>query len=164
MLNIIEKIISAAYYFACICCVVMLLLTFEQVVARYFFSASSTAFQELEWHLFGIVFLLSSAYALKNDTHVRVDIFYSKFSDKTKCLVNTLYLACFLIPATTLIIYHGYQYTLEAYSIGEVSPNPGGLGARWVIKALIPLSFILLALQAFAELIKLRQSWNSNES
>jgi TRAP-type mannitol/chloroaromatic compound transport system permease small subunit len=53
---------------------------FVDVVLRYAFNNSSIALQELEWHLFSAMFLLSIAYGLQNDTHVRVDVFYLNFS------------------------------------------------------------------------------------
>jgi len=89
-----------------ICMFIMALMiidVFFNVVARYFFSYGNVAFQELEWHFFAVIFLLGMSYALKEDAHVRVDIFYAKFSERQKALVNMLGTVFFVIPFALLV-------------------------------------------------------------
>jgi TRAP-type mannitol/chloroaromatic compound transport system permease small subunit len=78
---------------------------FIDVVLRYAFNNSSIALQELEWHLFSAMFLLSIAYGLQNDIHVRVDVFYLNFSPKTQALINIIGSAVFILPISLLITY-----------------------------------------------------------
>jgi TRAP-type mannitol/chloroaromatic compound transport system permease small subunit len=163
------------------------LVTVSQVIARYVFNASSVGMQELEWHLFGAVFLLAGAYTLKEEGHVRVDVFYARMSLKAQALVNIAGLLFFLLPTCAIVIYFGYSFTVQSWAftnprpddyysadwgilhsvlaplegllrrtilIGEISPDPGGLEARWLAKALIPLGFFFLALQGLSGLIK----------
>lgn len=126
----------------------MLLNVFYDSIMRYFFSSGSIALQEMEWHLFAMVFLFGIAYALKNDGHVRVDIFYDRFSPRWKAIVNIGGTVLLLLPLSVLIIEGSVWYVQEAISTGEVSGDPGGLPYRWLIKLVIPASFVFLIVSA----------------
>ncbi len=117
------------------------------VFTRYLLKNSLVAVQELEWHLFALIFLLGAAYSLKHDQHVRVDVFYSRFSARKKAWVNLIGSVLFLIPFCIIVIVSSQYFVVSAFHIGETSPDPGGLPARWVLKAAIPLGFVLLLLQ-----------------
>lgn len=121
------------------------------VVLRYAFSWSSSANQELEWHLFATLFLLGSAYALKHDKHVRVDVFYSRFSENKKTWVNLIGTFVFLIPFCLVVIQTSIPFVIDAWKIAESSPEPGGLPHRFIIKSTIPLGATLLLIQAISE-------------
>lgn len=127
----------------------MLLVCFD-VAARYFFQTTAAWVMELEWHLFALVFLLGAGYAFKHDRHVRVDLFYDRFSERDKAWVNLFGAILFLIPWCVLMIYVSYYYALGSYQIGEGSPNPGGLPYRFIIKGAITVGMVLLLLQAWA--------------
>lgn len=131
----------------------MILVCFD-VTVRYIFSDTAAWIMELEWHLFALIFLLGAGYALKHDKHVRVDLFYSKFSKKDKALTNLIGTLIFLIPWCIVIIIFSFQYGLEAYFDNESSPDPGGLPARYIIKFAISIGGFLLLLQAIALLIE----------
>ncbi len=105
---------------------------------------------ELEWHLFGLIFLLGAGYAFRHDRHVRVDLFYAKFSAKDKALVNLFGGLILLIPWTAILIYVSFEYATIA--IGEGSPDPGGLPARYIIKFAITAGMVLLFLQGLASI------------
>lgn len=128
----------------------LMILVCCDVAARYFFQTTSAWVMELEWHLFALVFLLGAGYAFKHDRHVRVDLFYDRFSARDKAWVNLLGALFFLMPWCLLMIYVSFYYALGSYQIGEGSPNPGGLPYRFVIKGTITLGMILLFLQAWA--------------
>ena len=130
----------------------MLLVCFD-VVVRYLFNETQAWIMELEWHLFGLIFLLGAGYAFRHDRHVRVDLFYAKFSPKDKALVNLIGGILFLIPWTAILIYVSFEYAGIAYKIGEGSPDPGGLPARYIIKYAITLGMVLLFLQGLASII-----------
>ena len=127
---------------------VMLVNVFYDSIMRYFFNTGSIAMQEMEWHLFSIVFLFGMAFTLKEDGHVRVDILYDQFSPRWKAIVNIGGALLFLIPLSVLIAEGSYWYVHEAYTSGEISGDPGGLGMRWLIKSVIPASFIFLIVSA----------------
>ena len=126
----------------------MLLNVFYDSIMRYFFSKGSIALQEMEWHLFAMVFLFGIAYALKNDGHVRVDVFYDRFSPRWKAIVNIGGTILLLLPLSVLVIEGSVWYVQEAISTGEVSGDPGGLPYRWLIKLVIPASFVFLLVSA----------------
>ena len=130
----------------------MLLVCFD-VVVRYLFNETQAWIMELEWHLFGLIFLLGAGYAFRHDRHVRVDLFYAKFSAKDKALVNLIGGLIFLIPWTAILVYVSFEYATIAYKIGEGSPDPGGLPARYIIKYAITAGMALLLLQGVASII-----------
>ena len=132
----------------------MLLNVFYDAIMRYFFSKGSIALQEMEWHLFAMVFLFGIAYGLKEDSHVRVDVLYDRFSPRWKAIVNIAGTLLFLVPLSVLIIEGSVWYVQEAYSSGEVSGDPGGLPMRWLIKLVIPASFVFLVVSATGFLIR----------
>ena len=132
----------------------LVLVVVFDVITRYVFNESSVAIQELEWHLFAILFLMGAAYTLQNDDHVRVDLFYSKFNAKQKAWLNIVGTILFLIPFSLLIIYASQNYVYSSFALNESSPDPGGLPARYILKAFIPLSFTFLLLQGFSLLFK----------
>jgi TRAP-type mannitol/chloroaromatic compound transport system permease small subunit len=127
---------------------VMLVNVFYDAIMRYFFNTGSIALQEMEWHLFSIVFLFGMAYTLKEDGHVRVDILYDYFSPRWKAIVNIGGALLLLIPLSLLITEGSFWYVHEAFTSGEISGDPGGLSYRWLIKSVIPVSFVFLIISA----------------
>lgn len=132
----------------------MLLNVFYDAILRYFFNSGSIAMQEMEWHLFAVVFLFGMAYALKEDGHVRVDVLYDHFSPRWKAVVNIAGTILFLLPLSLLIIEGSIWYVHEAYTSGEISGDPGGLTHRWLIKLVIPTSFVFLIVSAIGFVIQ----------
>ena len=132
----------------------MIALVLFDTLSRYLFSSGSIALQEMEWHLHDLIFLLGISYALKHNTHVRVDLFYEKFSPSLKAWVNIAGIVFLIIPFSAFIFYTGLEFAKDAYAMGEVSPNPGGLAYRFAIKSAIAAAFGLVILQAGSELLK----------
>ncbi|MFV1992715.1 MAG: TRAP transporter small permease subunit [Acidiferrobacterales bacterium] len=120
------------------------------VLNRVIFRNGSVALQELEWHLFAIIFLVGSAYTLKHNAHVRLELFYQHFSKKTQAWVDLLGTLFFLLPLCLVIISSSLPFIYNAYQFSEGSPDPGGLPYRFLIKAAIPLGFLLLLFQGIA--------------
>jgi TRAP-type mannitol/chloroaromatic compound transport system permease small subunit len=134
----------------------MVLLICYDVAMRYLFQQGSVALQELEWHLFALMFLLGAAYTLKHDDHVRVDIVYqSRFvSDRGRAWINILGTLCFLFPFSLLILFTSWPFVENAFYYHEGSPDPGGLPYRFILKGAILLAFVMLMLQGLADLLK----------
>ncbi|APX90973.1 C4-dicarboxylate ABC transporter permease [Brevirhabdus pacifica] len=121
------------------------------VLARYLFGFGSVALQEAEWHLMSAAALLGMSYGLNQGGEVRVDIFYARMSSRRQALIDTG--AALLLMAISLIIaWLSLAYVQSSYSINEGSPDPGGLGYRYLLKSVLPIAFALLALQAVAML------------
>jgi TRAP-type mannitol/chloroaromatic compound transport system permease small subunit len=124
----------------------MVLNVFYDVIMRYFFNDVSIGMQELEWHLFGAMFMFGIGYTFKEDGHVRVDVFYDKMSKRSQAWVNIFGAILFALPITLLILYFSIDYTYQAYEMGEGSADPGGLPHRWIIRSVIPISSFFLTL------------------
>jgi len=138
----------------------LVLLVGYDVTMRYLFLSGSVALQELEWHLFSVIFLLGAAYTLQHNDHVRLDLFYqSRFMNHyRRAWVNLVGAVCFLIPFCILIIVSAVPFVQQSLSHMEGSPDPGGLPWRWLLKSAIPLGFALLILQGISEAIKSLQT------
>ncbi|MBN2645620.1 MAG: TRAP transporter small permease subunit [Desulfuromonadaceae bacterium] len=134
--------------------ILMLVNVFYDAIMRYFFRTGSIALQEMEWHLFSIVFLFGVAYALKEDGHVRVDILYDHLSSRTKALINIAGAVLLIFPLSFLVIKGSFWFVHEAYTLHEISGDPGGLTHRWLIKAVIPVSFVFLCLSTIGFILR----------
>lgn len=120
------------------------------VFTRYMLKMSSVGVQELEWHIFATIFLVASAYTLKHNKHVRVDVIYMNFTPKTQALVNCIGSLLFLLPFAIMAIWASQNFVLNSWNIGEISPDPGGLPARYILKSMIPIGFFLIFLQGLS--------------
>ena len=132
----------------------MVIIVCYDVFTRYVLKSSSVAVQELEWHVFAVIFLMAAAYTLKSDQHVRVDVLYTCFSPKVQAWVNLAGGLIFLIPFCLLVIWTSWNFVWSSFMMREGSPNPGGLPARYLLKGIIPISFLLLLLQGVSTTFK----------
>ncbi len=138
---------------------IVLLICYD-VMMRYLFHSGSVALQELEWHLFALLFLLSAAYTLKHDQHVRVDLFYRSrwMNDTRRAWVDLFGNLLFLLPFCILVIYSSWPFVFNSWQFAETSPDPGGLPYRYLLKAVIPLAFFMLILQGSANIVRCLQT------
>jgi TRAP-type mannitol/chloroaromatic compound transport system permease small subunit len=120
---------------------------------RYTFNTSSNAWLEIQWYLYAAMFMLASAYTLKRDEHVRIDVVVGRFSRRTQVWIDLLGYALFLLPICLLILWYGIPFAQISFSSQEMSSNAGGL-IVWPAKLLVPLGFALLVLQGISEIIK----------
>ncbi|WP_373032213.1 TRAP transporter large permease subunit [Sulfurovum sp.] len=144
--------------------VVLSLLVAYDAVMRYLFSAGSIALQEVEWHLFDVIFLLGLTYALKHDKHVRVDIFFERYSKETKAIVQILSMLLLVIPFSLIFLSDSIDMFMQSYLQNEISSDPGGLTHRYIIRGVLVLSFILLIVQALSEIMKALQRLESKKT
>jgi TRAP-type mannitol/chloroaromatic compound transport system permease small subunit len=134
--------------------VIMIVMVMLVVIVRYFLEIGSIALQESVTYLHSMIFLLGIAYTLKLDGHVRVDIFYRRFSLYRKAAVNVLGGIFFLIPISILIIFSSYDYVLASWAIGETSTENNGLPFVYLLKSLMLIMPATLLLQGIAEILK----------
>ncbi len=132
----------------------MAALTALIVFLRYGFSIGSIAAQEAVIYMHGTLFMLGAAYTLKVGGHVRVDIFYQRFSVRTQAWVNSLGGIIFLLPLCAFILGISWNYVAESWAMGEVSPEAGGIPAVFLLKSLVPLMAINLFCQGLAEVLR----------
>ena len=129
------------------------LVSAGNALVRYAFHTGSNAWLEIQWYMFGAMFLLAAGYALKHEEHVRVDALFSRFSPRTQAWIDVFGGIFFLLPVAILVTWMSIPMVVNSYRIHEMSSDAGGL-LRWPVKIMIPLGFALLALQGVAEIIK----------
>lgn len=134
------------------------LLMATNVLLRYGFSIGSVWAQELEWHLLVPLVLVGMTYALNKGEHVRVDVFYARYSPRGQAAVDML-TAVLAVAISALVIRYSIPYVMQSYSINEISSDPGGLTHRWLLKSLIPLGFALFGVQAAAQGLAAALRW-----
>ena len=120
---------------------------------RYAFGYSSNGWLELQWYMLAILVMFGASYTFKRNEHVRVEIFYLFLSERGQLWLDMIGTLFFLIPSCLLLAYLSWPFFMQAYSVGEISGNAGGL-IRWPIKFVIPAGFVMLALQGVSEVIK----------
>ncbi|NOE25043.1 TRAP transporter large permease subunit [Ruegeria sp. HKCCD6157] len=126
---------------------------FAQVSLRYLLSQNYPKLDEIQWHFYGIVTMIGISYALITDSHVRVDVLHMQLSRRAQRIIEVIGILTLLTPFIYLMVDQGYDYFYESFRVNERSDSPTGLPARWAFKAVIPISFVLLALAALARLI-----------
>ncbi len=154
-----ERVGRAVSWFS----LLLVLVVVTDVFFRYGFNLSAAWVMELEWHIFTLLFVLSAAYTFRHDKHVRVDVWYHRFSPRDQALVNLLGNLILLLPWLGLLIYTSTLFAVDAWTLRERSPDPGGLPARYLIKGAIPLGLTLLFLQAIADSLRQWQRYNTKE-
>lgn len=131
----------------------VVLVSATNAVIRKLFNISSNAWLELQWYLFGAIFLLAAGYTFLKNEHVRVDVLSQRFSRRTQAKIEVFGVLLFLLPACMLVFWLSLPYFYESFILHEKSSNTGGL-IRWPVKLLIPVGFGLLILAAISHLIK----------
>jgi len=124
-----------------------------QVFMRYMFHVNYPKLDEVQWHFYGLVTMFGISYALVTDSHVRVDILHGQVSRRAQRVIEVIGILTLLAPFIYLMVDQGYDYFYESFRVNERSDSPIGLPARWALKAVIPMSFVLLALAALARLL-----------
>lgn len=132
---------------------VAILVSAANAVVRKVFNTSSNSWLELQWYLFGAAFMLAAAYTLKQNEHIRIDIFYGTRSRRTQHWIDLFGHVLFLMPFVVLMAWMMVPYAWQAWKIGQVSTNAGGL-MIWPARAILAAGFILLVLQGISEIIK----------
>jgi TRAP-type mannitol/chloroaromatic compound transport system permease small subunit len=129
------------------------LISAFNAIYRKIFNDSSNALLEIQWYLFGAIFLLCAGYTLKHEGHVRIDVLYGKLSRRTQTWIDIFGTIFFLLPICVVLAWLSWPVFIEAFVSKEISSDAGGL-IRWPIRLMIPIGFVLLVLQGISELIK----------
>jgi TRAP-type mannitol/chloroaromatic compound transport system permease small subunit len=135
-------------------CILLVLVTVFDVTMRYVFARGSIALQELQWHLYSLIFLLGAGYTLSHNAHVRVDILYGRLQPRWRAWIELLGGLLLLLPFVIVVIYTSYDFVAKAWQVREPSPNPGGLPTWFLLKTFIPIGFGLLGLQGIAKILQ----------
>lgn len=135
------------------CVLALVLLVATNVILRYLFSIGPVSLQELEWHLVSPIALLGLSYSMKHRADVRIDFLYERFSQRLRAAVDMLS-SLLTVAVGGIIAWLALSYVVQSYDMNEGSPDPGGLDYRYLLKAFIPLGFILLVVQGVADCLR----------
>ena len=144
-----ERIAKAVFWLV----LVVVLVSAANAIMRYTIHYSSNAFLEIQWYLFGVIFLFSSGYTLLRNEHVRIDLVSSRFSKRGQVWIDIFGILFFLMPMAIVIMLLSWPVFMHAFESQEMSNSAGGL-IVWPARLMIPVGFFLLILQAISELIK----------
>ena len=134
--------------------VVLLATIVLNVVMRYAFGEGRIEFEELQWHLYAVGFLVGVAYGVESDDHVRVDFVRSRLGLRMQAWVELYGILLLLFPFIALILHASIPLIQYSWNAGEVSAAPGGLPFRWLIKGALFVGFALLGVAAFSRLLR----------
>lgn len=132
--------------------VVLIAVITVNVVMRYVFGKGRIEFEELQWHIYSLGFLIGASYCYEADAHVRIDVLHERFGMRKKAWVELIGTVLFLLPFVGLVLIYSVPFVAYSVSINEVSEAPGGLPFRWVVKAFLVIGFILLLIAALGRL------------
>jgi len=134
--------------------VVLVAVITVNVLMRYVIGKGLIEFEEGQWHLYAIGFLLALAWAVEADDHVRIDVISDRFAFRTKCWIELVGLVVALLPFIALVVWYTAPFIAYSWRVGEVSEAPGGLPYRWAIKSFLLIGFVALGLAALSRLTR----------
>ena len=134
--------------------IVLILLVFSTVFFRYVFNMSYIIIQEIIMYLHALIFMFGISYALKENSHVKIDVLYNTLNKRTQRVISIAGLVSFILPTALFIIYISIDMVTQSWVILEGSSEAGGLNLVFILKSLIPISGVLIFLQGISELIK----------
>jgi len=124
------------------------------VAMRHLFGTGRIEFEELQWHLYAVGFLVGLSYCMQNDSHIRVDFLRERLAPHMRVWIELYGLLLLVLPFVALVLISSVAFVGESFATREISPSPGGLPLRWLIKAALPLGFTLLGLAALSRLLR----------
>ena len=147
---IVRRIAEATAWFN----VLLIGVILAQVVMRYGFNHGMVPLEELMWHLYAVAFMFGMAYSISKDSHIRVDIVHMNLPKRAQHVLEILGILLLLFPFLWVLFDHSIGWAAEAYRVNESSANPTGLPHRWIIKAVVPTTALLMFIAALARLIQ----------
>ena len=134
--------------------IALIVLVFSTVFFRYVFNMSYIIIQEIIMYLHALIFMFGISYALKENSHVKIDVLYNTLNKRTQRVISIAGLVSFILPTALFIIYISIDMVTQSWMILEGSSEAGGLNLVFILKSLIPISGVLIFLQGISELIK----------
>ena len=141
--------------------VALIIVILTTVILRYGFHRNGlllgwglVPMEELEWHLYSVPFMLGLAYAITNNSHIRIDIIHMAMSKRLQHFFEIFGIIFLLMPFLLIMLDFSFDYAVYSFTHNESSQSPSGLPYRWIIKSVIPLSMLLMIIAALARLIQ----------
>lgn len=132
--------------------VILIAIILVNVILRYVFNEGLIIFEELQWHVYAIGFMIGLSFAVVGDRHVRVDVVAERLTVRQRAWIELFGLLLFLLPFSVLVTVEAVPFVMRAWDLNEVSVAPGGLSHRWALKSVIVIAFALIAIAAFSRL------------
>ena len=151
---LIEKVIDSIANTLAYLLALMIILVFITVFTRYMLNVSYVALQELIMYFHAILFMFGVSYALKEKSHVKIDIIYNSLNKKNQYFISMLGTIIFIIPTSLFIVYSSMDMVTQSWSLLEGSSEAGGLDLVFILKSVIPIAGFLIFLQALSDIIK----------
>lgn len=133
--------------------VLLMLTIILQIFLRYGLNSGMTTLEEMQWHLYAVIFLAAIPYALVNDSHIRLDLLHQRFSPRTKQWIEVFGILLLLLPMIVMVFYNSIPFAIKAFTIMERSAAPTGLPFRFIIKSALTFGIGLLGVAALSRLI-----------
>lgn len=150
----IDRLIKAIGHLFSWTWVILMGVIILNVLMRYVLNEGRIEFEELQWHLYALSWLVGLSYCLVADDHVRVDLIHDRLSLKAQAWIELLGITLLLMPFLVLVLWYAIPFIAYSYELGEVSEAPGGLPYRWIIKGMLLVGFALLTLATLSRLSK----------
>ncbi len=155
--GIVRRVVEAAAWFN----VGLILLIITTVILRYGFHRNQlwldwplVPMEELMWHLYSVPVMFGLAYAIANDSHIRIDLLRGHMSKQLQHIFEILGILLLLLPCLVILLDFGFDYAVYAFTHHESSQSTMGLPHRWIVKSVIPLTMLLMIIASIARLIE----------
>lgn len=152
---VIDNVLQRAGEFLSWIWLVLLAVIVVNVLLRYAFGSGRIEFEEAQWHLYAVGFLGAIAFCVKTDSHIRVDVLHERLSPRMQAWIDFYGILLLGLPFCALIFLFGIPFVAESFASHEVSPSPGGLPGRFIIKSALPLGFAAVTLAFVSRLLRL---------
>ena len=152
--NVIDKFTDTTGTWVAWLNVPLVLAVAWEVASRYLFDAPTIWSFDVTYMLYGTIFMLGAAFALHKGAHIRTDFFFEKWSVRTRGTIDSVAYLVFFFPSCLMVVYTSWPFVRNSWSVWESSPDPGGIPARWALKSVIIIGFVILMIQGLSELIK----------
>ena len=135
--------------------VVLLAVIVSNVALRYVFGEGRIEFEELQWHLNSVAFLVAIAYAYQVDAHIRIDLISSRLHPRAQVWIELYGTLLLTLPFILVVLVFALPFVAHSWAVSEISPSPGGLPMRWFLKGVLPGAFLMLLLATLSRLSRL---------
>ena len=132
--------------------IILMLIIILQIFLRYGLNSGMTVLEEMQWHLYAVIFLVAMSYAMVADAHIRLDLLHQRFSQRTKQWIEVLGILFLLLPMIVVIFYNSIPFAVKSFEIMERSAAPTGLPFRFIIKSILTIGIGLLGIAALSKL------------
>ena len=133
---------------------VLVVVVVFNVTMRYLFGEGRIEFEEIQWHLYAIGFLIGLATCMDTDNHIRVGVFHDRMHPRSQAWIELYGLLLLFFPFVVMVLWFSVPFIQYSFELSEISDAPGGLPFRWAIKSVLPISMVLLLIAGFSRLLR----------